>query len=296
MFQVDNTRWVVPAICALAAARVGLYYNREPSQPLRQSLLRFVDSGFVALLAAGGLLYFGRVLSDPLRASVLKVVGPGLLALLVASLLLHFGGAAGEQVRVSVLEFVDSGLIALVLVFFIIRPFVVQAFYIPSGSMRVTLRVNDRILVNKFLYRLHPPRRQDIIVFTAPPSASPDKKDFIKRLIGLPGDYVAVVQDHAYINGEPLSEPYLYDDPYRADYDFPAPGDEESPDFRKTFGETKEINGIPHVKVPRDGVFVMGDNRDDSNDSHRWGYLPRKNIEGRAIAIFWPLHRLRLLY
>src|SRR5947209_2236106 len=99
----------------------------------------------------------------------------------------------GNRSTESAGEFLESALIAIVLVFLVIRPFLVQAFYIPSGSMRPTLIEGDRILVNKFIYRVSSPHRGDVVVFVAPHSASPDEKDFIKRIIGLPGDKIAVI-------------------------------------------------------------------------------------------------------
>ncbi len=175
--------------------------------------------------------------------------------------------------RGAILEFVDSGLVAVLLVFCILRPFVIQAFYIPSGSMESTLQINDRILVNKFIYYFREPRFGDIVVFRAPPSVSETKKDFIKRVIGLPGDRIAVRNNDLYRNGQPVREPYVKDKLYR--YVFPRVGGE--------------------YVVPEDTVFVMGDNRNDSNDSHKWGPLPRENVLGKAFCIFWPPYRLGLV-
>lgn len=181
--------------------------------------------------------------------------------------------------RTSFIEFVDSGLIAFLLVFCVIRPFVVQAFWIPSGSMEPTLMVGDRILVNKFVLRFREPRRQEIIVFEAPPQASPEPKDFIKRVVALPGDEVEVrsryideelgIQSQLYVNGIPQFEPFIKDDP---DYEWG-----------------------PRT-VPDGMLLVLGDNRTDSNDGHRWGWLPRENVKGKAMCIFWPLQRIRILH
>jgi len=182
--------------------------------------------------------------------------------------------ATAEEVRVSLLEFADSGLLALGLVFLIIRPFVVQAFFIPSGSMEPTLfghdppipgEPNDRILVNKFIYWFRPPQRQDIIVFKAPEVASTDQKEFIKRLIGLPGDRIEVRDGRVWVNGELLDEPYL--------------PDENQPTYQ---GEWI---------VPEGRYFVLGDNRNNSHDSHRWGHLERSRVQGKAMLRFWPLRR-----
>ncbi len=173
-----------------------------------------------------------------------------------------------EEMRSSLLEFIDSGLIALVLVFMIIRPFIIQAFYIPSGSMRPTLVENDKILVSKFAYRFHPLRRSDVIVFKAPPEAALDEKDFIKRLIALPGDVVEVRDGMVFINGQPLHEPYIAEPP---------------------------VYDMPPVTVEPGKVFVMGDNRNDSNDSHAWGQLDADRIRGKALVIFWPLSRIGVI-
>ncbi|MDH7570617.1 MAG: signal peptidase I [Armatimonadota bacterium] len=166
------------------------------------------------------------------------------------------------------LEFVDSGLIALVLVFLVLRPFVVQAFYIPSGSMRPTLLENDKILVSKFTYRFRRPSRGDVIVFKAPPQADPTEKDFIKRVVGLPGDVIEVQDGIVYLNGEAQSEPYVAEPPAYT---------------------------MPPVLVEPGKVFVMGDNRNDSNDSHAWGQLDERRIRGKALLIFWPPARIGLI-
>jgi signal peptidase I len=190
--------------------------------------------------------------------------------------------------RAAMLELLDSGLIAFVLVFVLIRPFVVQAFYIPTGSMVPTLREHDRILVNKFVYRLNEPRRGDIVVFEAPPQAHPteDGQDFVKRLIGLPGDAIRIVHgDGVYINGERLEEPA---DIPRPDYDWPV----------DSFG--MPTGGA--YRVPQGCYFVLGDNRNNSRDSHLWRdssgqpepELKAKRVLGKAMVVFWPPSRIGL--
>jgi len=166
-------------------------------------------------------------------------------------------------------EVMESFIIAIVIVFLVIRPFMVQAFYIPSRSMTPTLRENDRILVNKVSYRLREPGRHEVVVFRAPPEAcegEPDgeEKDFIKRVIGLPGDTVEIYGGVIYVNGIPEKEPYILEPPY---YDLP-----------------------PRV-IPEGKLFVLGDNRNHSNDSHRWGELDRSRVIGQAVMIFWPPSR-----
>lgn len=174
--------------------------------------------------------------------------------------------------RTFLLELFDSGLIAFALVFFLVRPFVVQAFYIPSISMEPTLKVYDRILVNKFIYRLTEPRRFDIAVFRAPEAAmsAGGQKDYIKRIIGLPGDVLEIRRyEGVFVDGKKLEEPYI--------------GPDQVPNY--DWGP---------FEVPPGKVFVLGDNRNDSNDSHLWGFLDRDRILGKAMVIFWPLTRIGL--
>ncbi len=149
----------------------------------------------------------------------------------------------------------------------IIRALLIQAFRIPSGSMIPTLLVGDHILVEKVSYRFHRPERLDIIVFKFPLDPS---KDYIKRVIGLPGDRVKIVNKVVYVNGKPLKEPYVqHTDPNV----LPA---EVSP--RDNYGP---------VVVPAHHYFVMGDNRDKSYDSRFWGFVPEKDIVGRAFIIYF---------
>jgi len=177
-----------------------------------------------------------------------------------------------DRTRTATLEFVDSGLVAVLLVFFILRPFVVQAFYIPSGSMEPTLVRGDRILVNKYVYYLGEPQVGDIVVFEAPPQASTEEKDFIKRVVGVPGDILEVHNGRLYRNREPIDEPYIRG---------PVPS---------------YWPGLPQpYQVPPGYVVVFGDNRGNSNDGHKWGPLSRVNLMGKAFVIFWPPHRIGLV-
>lgn len=177
-----------------------------------------------------------------------------------------------------ILEWVKSIILALIIALFI-RSFFVQAYKIPSGSMIPTLLVGDYLLVNKitfgirhpikddFLYRWGLPKRQEIVVFTYPV----DKKlDFIKRVIGLPGDTVEIINKKVYVNGVPLEEPYVQ---FTDKEIFPR---EISP--RDNFGP---------VKVPPNYVFVLGDNRDQSYDSRFWGFVPLHSLKGKALIIYF---------
>ena len=162
-----------------------------------------------------------------------------------------------------VVEFLVILLVSFALVFGFVRPFVVEAFYIPSESMVPTLRVGDRVLVNKFIYRFSEPQRGDVVVFK---SVEGDNEDLIKRVVGVPGDRISVRRGKLYVNGEPQKEPYV---------------NKKFPD-RSYFAPKT---------VPKDHVFVMGDNRANSRDSRFFGPVPDENIEGEAFLRFWPLDR-----
>jgi signal peptidase I len=148
-----------------------------------------------------------------------------------------------------------------------IRIFVAEARYIPSGSMLPTLEVNDRLIVDKVSYHFDDPDRGDIVVFNPTDELRRQKfKDaFIKRIIGLPGETVEVKGGWVYINGQPLPEDYLHD---RPDY---------------VWG--------PEL-VPDGQYLVLGDNRNNSYDSHHWGFVPHDKVIGRAVVRFWPPQRI----
>jgi signal peptidase I len=178
-------------------------------------------------------------------------------------------------------EYVEAIAIAILLAL-VIRTFVVQAFTIPSGSMMDTLLVGDYILVNKFLYGpempftdthlpgLRAPQRGDIIVFKYPQD---EKRDFIKRIIGAPGDTIQVRGSQVLLNGKPLDEPYV-----------------KGPAARAHLGGAPYCGyafGCEPTVVPPGSYFVMGDNRDNSQDSRYWGFVKRDKIKGKAFLIYW---------
>ena len=181
----------------------------------------------------------------------------------------------------TVREYFESIVVAVILALFV-RTFVFQAFKIPTGSMKPNLLVGDHLLVNKFIFAptaspierallpMRPIERGDVIVFKFP--EEPDR-DFIKRVIGLPGDTLELKNQTIQINGMPLIEPYAH-------YLFPpvAAGQADSFDLRRKYGP---------VTVPEGHYFMMGDNRDDSQDSRFWGFLPASYVKGRALFIYW---------
>jgi signal peptidase I len=185
-------------------------------------------------------------------------------------------------VKKSVLrEYFESIVIAVILALFV-RTWAVQAFKIPTGSMENNLLIGDHLLVNKFVFApttggaeravlpMRDIRRGDIVVFKYPDEP---ERDFIKRVIGLPGETLELRNKKVYVNGQPLDEPYVH-------FLEPAHNAQEvtSFDVRERYGP---------VQVPDGHYFVMGDNRDNSQDSRYWGYLPRGYIKGRALMIYW---------
>ncbi|MDO8525987.1 MAG: signal peptidase I [Candidatus Omnitrophota bacterium] len=187
-----------------------------------------------------------------------------------------------ENTKLAIKEWTESIIVAVILAL-VIRMFVVQAFKIPSGSMIPTFHVGDRIFVNKFIYgakvpflnmrlpALRQPARGDIIVFKAPDAP---QKDFVKRLIAVGGDKVEIRDGRILINGNRLDEPSSI----RAVYYYNA-GD---------YGKEGQS-----VDVPKDSYFAMGDNSASSRDSRYWGFVPKKNLLGKVIFIYWPLQRMK---
>lgn len=182
-------------------------------------------------------------------------------------------------------EWTESIVIALILALFI-RQFIVQAFKIPTGSMRMTLIEGDRILVNKFVYgaeipfagirlpAIRPPLRGDVVVFRYPEDP---KKDFIKRLVALPGEAVEIRNGSIYINGV-LNKDQLIQNRYyynRSESDF---------------GKEGQV-----IKVPEGSYYVLGDNSSSSRDSRYWGFVPKKNVLGKAMVVYWPPNRIKII-
>ena len=191
---------------------------------------------------------------------------------------------AKEFKKSTVREYFESIVIAVILALFV-RTFVLQAFKIPTGSMENNLLIGDHLLVNKFvdaptassLERALLPigriRRGDVLVFKYP--VEPDR-DFIKRVIGLPGETLQLKEKKIYINGTPLDEPYVHflEEPHRN----AELSEVTSSDVRENYGP---------VTVPPDQYFMMGDNRDNSADSRYWGFMPRDYVKGKALLIYW---------
>ncbi|MGB2925016.1 MAG: signal peptidase I [Limnothrix sp.] len=151
----------------------------------------------------------------------------------------------------------------------VVRAFIAEPRYIPSGSMLPTLELGDRVVVEKVSYRFKPVHRGDIVVFRTPPQLEllgyDPQQAFIKRVIAEPGQQVAVHDGTVYLDQKPLTEAFIA----------------AAPEYE-----------LPPLTVPPHSFFVMGDNRNNSNDSHVWGFVPEQNIIGHAIARFWPPSRI----
>lgn len=157
---------------------------------------------------------------------------------------------------------------------FLIRSFLLGPYKIPTGSMRPTFLEGDRIFVDKVSYRFHPPERGDILVFKYPLDK---KKDFVKRLAGMPGERLSLQNGKVVVNGEVLEEPpfsqYFYYN--RSDWEYGKEG--------------------TTIEIPPGHYFVLGDNSSQSSDSRNWGFVPAKNLVGKAFFIWWPPKRIRLV-
>src|SRR5277367_867719 len=211
-------------------------------------------------------------------------------------------GAAPARVvvpRDTFSDLLESLLVTILLALFG-TTFILQAFKIPSQSMEPTLLVGDHLLVNKFIFegdgtwyeKLLPYRairRGDIVVFKFP---FDDHPHYVKRVVGLPGDRVRIINQHVYVNGDPVSEPYVVHDPAYED-----PFGDNFPPANRYFVEiglrpewAEQILSHVHggeLVVPADHYFVMGDNRDRSWDSRYWGFVRRDAIMGRPMIIYW---------
>jgi signal peptidase I len=164
-------------------------------------------------------------------------------------------------------------IVVAIILAFIIRTFIAEPRYIPSESMYPTLQTGDRLVVEKVSYYFNPPQAGDIIVFEPPIQLQlqgyEKAQAFIKRIIAKGGETVAVRDGKVYVNNQPLEEDYILEKPHY---------------------------NLQSVQVPQGYLFVMGDNRNNSNDSHVWGFLPEKNIIGHAVFRFFPFNRIGAIF
>ena len=154
---------------------------------------------------------------------------------------------------------ISAGIIA-----FIIITFIGQVTVVRGASMEPTLHDRERLIANKISYRFESPERNEIIIFKPPIGI---KRNYIKRIIGIPGDKIEIVNGKIYVNDQVLEEPYV---------------------------KHRSYENMPPTIVPADSFFVLGDNRPNSSDSRYWGFVPRKNVVGKAWVVFWPLNKIRI--
>ncbi len=175
-----------------------------------------------------------------------------------------------KKVLKFIFEYVDSARSASILALVIVT-IIVQTFGIPTGSMIPTLNIGNHLMVNKFIYYFRKPERGDVMVFVYPVNP---KKDFIKRLVGLPGEMIQIKDGSVFINGEELRAPQTIAERYY-------------------YNEGMYGEGL--IKIPDNTYFVMGDNTKNSKDSRFWGFVPKKNLLGKAFFIYWPLTKMRII-
>ena len=180
------------------------------------------------------------------------------------------GSSKRKKVLKFIFEYADSARSASILALIIVT-FIVQTFGIPTGSMIPTLNIGNHLMVNKFIYYFKKPERGDIIVFVYPVNP---KKDFIKRLVGLPGETIQIKDGSVFINGEELRSPQTIAERYY-------------------YNEGMYGEGL--IKIPDNTYFVMGDNTKNSKDSRFWGFVPKKNLLGKAFFVYWPLIKMRII-
>ncbi|MGQ9866114.1 MAG: signal peptidase I [Pseudanabaenaceae cyanobacterium] len=189
-------------------------------------------------------------------------------------------------------EFLDENVPTLITAIALalgVRWLIAEPRYIPSSSMEPTLQINDRLIVEKITYRFRAPERGEVVVFYPPnhPLVDDTSKVYIKRVVGLPGDRLRIAKGTVFVNDQPLPEPYIAEGPR---YQLPITNEK---DCLGCFPVPVELSakGNPVFVVPPGHFWVMGDNRNNSQDSHAWGFLPQQNLVGRAVFRYWPLDR-----
>jgi signal peptidase I len=215
------------------------------------------------------LVVWGFSLIVPLISMALMILSPFVVYHAYIASPVQRENSKAPIIAVAILSVIFPIVLSFFLAFFT-RSFIAEARYIPAGSMTPTLQINDRVVIDKWSYHFQLPQRGDIVVFLPTQRLKQEnfKDAFIKRVIGLPGEKVEIKEGKVYINNRPLEENYI----------------EEPPKYQ--FGP---------ATVPQNSYFMLGDNRNNSYDSHYWGFVPRENIIGKATKRFWPLDRSGLI-
>jgi signal peptidase I len=177
-----------------------------------------------------------------------------------------------------------------------VRTFIAEPRFIPSSSMEPTLQIDDRLIIEKVSFNFRKPVRGEIVIFNPPPNPAiaDTSKVYIKRVIGLPGDRISIQSGKVYVNRKALTETYIAEPPaYNLPPNDNLPTSDPRSECSRCF-DPKQVNkdgNLPSFTVPSGKYWVMGDNRNNSEDSHIWGFLPQENIVGRAYFRYWPLDR-----
>jgi len=170
----------------------------------------------------------------------------------------------GKKRKKSMLRELLETVISAGLIAFFIITFIGQVTVVKGASMESTLHNKERLIANKISYRFEPPKSGDIVIFRPPLDT---KRNYIKRVIGIPGDSIKIEEGKVFVNDQAVDESYV---------------------------EFRSYENMPTITVPKDSYFVLGDNRPNSSDSRYWGFVPRKNVIGKAWAVFWPINKMRI--
>lgn len=305
---------MVSAVYGLALKR----FMRSPARVNDWRLVALMNAVFWALAALiGTLLWVSyKELNWPSAPTWIVIGLAGFAVGFVSRAVRPKTPAPSDEILKDNLEWADTGFSAILLAAFIMY-FFLQAFRIPSGSMRLTLLEGDHLFVNKFVYGLRVPytgkrlvrwkpvRRGDVVVFRFPTDdkASPHHgKDFIKRAVALPGDTVEIKERKLFVNGEAQTEPYIH---FEDEFTYPPPsGILTSSDSIQDLWQTRRLgmavqerarDNFGPITVPAGTYFCMGDNRDKSYDSRFWGPMPDTHLKGRAWFVYWPLSRRKII-
>lgn len=289
--------YVAAGVCLLILGALGAGLNLTMNVPEYQKLSWllvgfFLSSGVLAVgggLASAAVLWWGGLGLGAIGAAALalSLLGATLdmqrffvcaVFLVPAALATHISKKSLPGIE-KIVEYTEALIVAVVLAV-VIRGTVIQAFKIPSGSMLPTLLIGDHLLVSKFLYgvripytdkricRVRAPKRGDVIVFAFPED---DKLDFIKRIIGEPGDMVEIREGKVFIDGEKIEDPW----------------GKHMDRFEKPTFPTSPARNFGPVSVPQGQYLVLGDNRNNSQDSRYWGYVEEARIRGKAFILYW---------
>jgi len=263
--------------------------KQKPGIDWKKELREWIAGAILGVLAGPVLFHFFSFVLEPYAKWLEFLLVTLLWRIYIRKKTFHIS----EKVREWIEVFVVAGILALN-----IRTFVIQAYKIPSGSMIPTLQIKDHLFVSRFNYWTKLPRRGEIVVFRFPLD---HKKDFIKRVIAVEGDTICIKDKQVFVNDIPVDEPYkFHSDPNIIPGNVNVQSSEIFVQAYKTNKAEVIAEGSPRdnlrpMLVPEGYIFVMGDNRDSSYDSRFWGFLSRRELKGKALVIYLPFNRIRII-